>query len=189
MPGRVATISRTRTPAFRWAVKQAILKCHLLFKNKVAINQCPWNPTFEVKGCRAKAQWNRHVKANESICYVCIQMHRLPFCITTASGTSVIITIIKRISRVPIYLTRWQYRPRFIITLTTHTDTDTDTHRHRHTQTHAHIHKHTKTYTHTHTHTHTRTHARTHAQHARTHARTHTHTHTHTHTREKRWRS
>ena len=54
---------------------------------------------FEVKGYRAKALSNRHVKASESVCYVCIQMHRLPFCITTASGTSVLITIIKRISR------------------------------------------------------------------------------------------
>ena len=111
---------------------------------------------FEVKGYRAKALSNRHVKASESVCYVCIQMHRLPFCITTASGTSVLITIIKRISRAPIY----QNRARFIITLTTHTDTHTDTE--IHTQTHRHIHTDTQRHTHTHrdTHTHTHTHER-----------------------------
>ena len=72
----------------------------------------------------------------------------------------IIIIIIKRISRVPIYHTRWQHRA--LYNNTNHT--------------------HTRRHTHTHTHTHARMHmcTRTHT-HARTHVRVHTHTHTHTH--------
>ena len=62
--------------------------------------------------------------------------------------------IIKRISRAPIYHTRWQHRALYNNT----------------------------NHTHTHTHARTRAHTHTHAcTHARTHAHTHTHTHTHTH--------
>ena len=45
-------------------------------------------------------------------------------------GTLIIIIIIKRISRVPIYHTRWQHRALYNNTNHTHTHTHTDAHTH-----------------------------------------------------------
>ena len=56
-----------------------------------------------------------------------------------------IIMIMKRISRAPIYRTRWEYRALYNNT--------------NDRQTHTHTHTHTHTYTHTHTHTHTHKHS------------------------------
>ena len=76
--------------------------------------------------------------------------------------------IINRMSRAPIYHTRWQHWQGAYYN-TTHTHAPTHTH-----MTLAHTH------THSHTHTHTDTHTHTHTRHARTHAHTHTDTaHTH----------
>ena len=58
-------------------------------------------------------------------------------------GVGKIIIIIKRISRAPIYRTRWEHRALY---------NNTD---HTHTQSHTHSLTHTQSYTHTHTHTHT----------------------------------
>ena len=69
--------------------------------------------------------------------------------------------IIKRISRAPIYHTRWQHWALYNNT--------------NHTHTHAHARTHARAHARTHTHTHICMHARTHA-----HACAHTHTHTHT---------
>ena len=88
----------------------------------------------------------------------------------------------KRISRAPIYRTKWEHRA--LYNNTNHTHTHTHTHTHIHTYTHTHTHTHTRAHAHTHVRTHTRAHTRTHADtHARTHARAHTHTHTGTHAR------
>ena len=77
--------------------------------------------------------------------------------------------IINRMSRAPIYHTRWQHWQGAYYN-TTHTQAPTHTHM-------------TLAHTHTHTDTHTHTHA------ARTHARTHTHTDTaHTQCRTRGWR-
>ena len=57
----------------------------------------------------------------------------------------IIIIIIKRISRAPIYRTRWQHRALYNNTNNTHT------HTHTHARTHARTHAHTHTHTHTHT--------------------------------------
>ena len=59
-----------------------------------------------------------------------------------------IIIIIKRISRAPIYHTKWS-TGHFTITLTT------CMHAHTHARTHTHVHIQTHKHTHTHTHTHT----------------------------------
>ena len=75
------------------------------------------------------------------------------------------IIIIKRISRAPIYHTRWQHRALYNNTNHTHT----------HTCTHARTRKHALMRARTHTHAH-----------ARTHARTHTRTHRHRHRRGER---
>ena len=72
--------------------------------------------------------------------------------------------IIKRISRAPIYHTRWQHRALYNNT--------------NHTQTHTHTCTHARTRTHTHTHT---------CTHACTCARAHTHTHTHTQCQTRGW--
>ena len=90
------------------------------------------------------------------------QTHRQRHFCERLCALIIIIIIIKRISRAPIYRTRWEHRALYNNT---------------------HTHTHTNTQTHTHARTHPRTHARAHARaHARTHARTHTHTHTQTHT-------
>ena len=61
-----------------------------------------------------------------------------------ASVIIIIITIIiKRISRAPIYHTKWEPHRVLMITLTT--DTDTETHRHTHRLTHSDTHTHTHT--------------------------------------------
>ena len=70
----------------------------------------------------------------------------------------IIIIIIKRISRAPIYHTKWEPHRVLMITLTT--DTDTETHRHTHRLTHSDTHTHTHV-THTHSHTRARAAART----------------------------
>ena len=80
------------------------------------------------------------------------------FCRTleTSSHVSIvihgIIIIIKRISRVPIYRTRWEHRA--LYNNNTHTHTHTHTHTNTHTRTHAHTHAHTHTHTLTHMHAH-----------------------------------
>ena len=61
----------------------------------------------------------------------------------------IFIIIIKRISRGPIYHTRWEHRAFYINT--------NDKHRYMHTHTHAQMHARMHTRTHTHTHTGTRT--------------------------------
>ena len=58
------------------------------------------------------------------------------------SMMKIIIIIIKRISRAPIYHTRWQHRALYNNTNHTHT--------HTHTHMHARTHAHTRTHTHTH---------------------------------------
>ena len=73
------------------------------------------------------------------------------------SGLIVIIIIIKRISKAPIYHTRWQHRALYNNT-NTHTRTHTQTHTHTHARARA------RTHAHTHTRTHARTHARTHGK-------------------------
>ena len=59
----------------------------------------------------------------------------------------VIIIIIKKISRAPIYHTRWQHRALYNNTNCTHT--------------HTHTHTHSRAHTHMHTHSHARAHAHT----------------------------
>ena len=80
--------------------------------------------------------------------------------------------ITKKISRLPIYHTKWKRRVLYNNTKNTHSLT----HPHTHTLTHSHTHTHP--HTHSCTHTHSLTHPPTHTY---THTRTHTHTHAHKH--------
>ena len=64
----------------------------------------------------------------------------------------IVIIIIKRISRAPIYHTRWETRALYNNTNDRHTQIHTDTQAHTHTQTHTHSHTHARTHAHTHTH-------------------------------------
>ena len=67
--------------------------------------------------------------------------------------TIIIIIIIKRISRVPIYRTRWEHRALYNNSNDRHKQTDRHTHIRTHTHSHMHANTHTHTYTHKHTHT------------------------------------
>ena len=103
---------------------------------------------------------------------VCISFHNASshscfrFCLTFYTR---FIIIIKRISRAPIYHTRWQHRALY--------NNNNHTHTHIRARARTHAHTHARTHTHTHARTHTHTHARARARaHARTHARTHAHT-------------
>ena len=70
--------------------------------------------------------------------------------VLTTTTTTTIIIIIKRISRAPIYHTRWEHSALY------------DDTNHTHTHTHTHTYTHARTRTHTHARTHARAHARTH---------------------------